>query len=217
METETNVTDEQALKIKIIKKQTRSFICPCCKTELQFLVGVQVRNVQLAEKSTEPIERAIVEPVKTEEDILLDRLEESGILAPFLEACGWVSNWTPPNDLRKYFLVFIKNAQRQIHASQLQLQEMVPEAKGFLEAYTFQAITMILADGKYKRFMPNEVYNRHAVAKIGINSGEMERTRFTAQEWRKTRFGYVTNDVFCSALQMESRGSYGRATGSQRT
>ena len=209
--------DIEQLKIEIIEKETRAFSCPCCKVELQFLVGVTVKGVHLAGESTDSAKIKPVKPEKSHDDILLDDLELSGVLSPFLDACEWVSNWTPPKDLRKFFLTFIKNAKRDSHISQIELQEMVLDSKGFLDAFTFQAITVILEDGKYRRFMPHEVYKKRAVAKIRIASGEIERTRFTAQAWQKTRYGYVNNDIFCSALRLESRGSPGGATRSQRT
>lgn len=204
-------------KIEIIEKETRAFTCPCCKAELQFLVSVLVKGVHVAGLHNEDAKLKIVKPEKSEEEILLDDLELSGVLPSFLEACEWVSNWTPPRDLRKFFLTFIKNAKRDPHVSQIELQEIIPDSKGFLDAFTFQAITMILEEGKYRRFMPHEVYKKRAVTKIRIASGEIERTRYTAQAWQKTKYGYVEGNIFCSALRLESRGSYGRATKSHRT
>jgi len=207
--------DKQALKIEIIEKQSRAFICPCCQTELQFLVGVQVKGVRPAEKSVTPEPQPIEAP-PSDEDLALANLEEQGVVQPFIQACEWVSNWSPPKDLRRYLLVFLKNAKKASE-SQLTLKNLVSEdCHGYLEAYIFQNIVLIIEDGQYRQFMPTEVYKKQFVRKLVTDNGLLQRVKMNADDWRKTRFGYVAGNTFFKALQLESRGAFGSATQSQR-
>lgn len=201
-------------RIEAIEKETRTFTCPCCDADLQFIVGVIVRQVRIAGEPPPPKEPEIIE---TEEDRAIAEFKSSGVLDAFIQACEWVSNWSKPSDLSKYFLTFMRNAQK-VSESTIKLRAFVPEeCKGRLEAYTFANITMVLENGEYRMFLPTEIYKKQPAKRLFAEGGQIIRKEIDSKQWAKTKYGYVAGHVFASALALESRGAYGRATGTQRT
>jgi hypothetical protein len=192
----------------------KTFQCPCCNARIQFKTSTRIVAVEAVLPSGESVEqKPKVNPKFTDEEAaIIERARESGILKNFADALSQTSN--VPKDAEKYFLTFLKLAQRKDYP-QFGLRMALPKGDGGgkLEAWVCQEITLITSDGYFKQFIPTKLVRGETLESLSANGG-IQKKQMTLDMWVRTGFGYVKGKglLFKELRSARSHGGFARAS-----
>lgn len=210
------------LQVELVEKETRSFVCPHCSTQLQFRVNVAVVGVQAlssdgkATRSDNPMKvskRTLEKHALIEKyDGFLDTAKKLGVYDAFIQALEATPH-TIPNDRELYFMKWFEKASRMKtppYALRQCLQKEDLIVVGDLQLWGFQNVCAVLADGVFKVFIPTEFANGKAIEKLVSNvSGIQLQKQTDLNIWVRTRFGYIERSgEFSNELRKHSIGSF---------
>jgi hypothetical protein len=203
--------DYTELDISEAERGSESFNCPHCQTELQFKIKHKVVGVY----TTQPDKIVIVDKLTTVERGIIEDARKRGILQAFDAALRVATN-SPPNDFEQAFLTFLSRANK-IRTPQFALRECLDprDAEGDLELYTHSFVSVVLADGEFRSFIPTPLIKGNSIGTLTPVKGNIkaQQSYHTATDWVKTRFGYVQgHGALFNEMRKKAAGDFAKAS-----
>jgi hypothetical protein len=216
---EHGINDDQLVQELLIfitheERQSRTFLCPKCETNLVFNLEVNVKRVRTLEDSQKEKGEVplLAKPrFSPEEEVLLAELKANGLYQAFVEAMERLLIQGKPNHMGRYLLNWIEAATR-VKIPTFTQRILINEFKsGLIQVYAAQYMAAIVVSGKVKAFYPYHLLKGERVEKLTPTGGQLTSTSkpMTTEVWRRSRFGYVVGDgAFFSEMQKHSKGAF---------